>query len=322
MNERVDLKDVPYLLLEHQVISESPDYYECRDRYGYQDYEESVSSFQTDRFYVGLARSDTPAPLMVRMEQTGPYLEMNFTFSGASAIHLDQKFELEMTGGRQALFALPDMKGELTLSTRNALGIHLSAGFIRDTFGDELPVLAGFIKDIEKGRPAVLGKESLPIPAATHSLLYDLLNCPYTGILKKAYYEAKITELLTVHIDLVQKSINPAAPGIGLSKDDISKLYYARELLVQQMDKPCTIMALSRMVGMNDYKLKLGFRQLFGTTIFTYFSDMRMTKAKSLLSEPDLTVAEVAYAIGYKNPQHFSSAFKKKFGILPSQMRR
>ncbi len=324
MNERVDLKDVPYLLLDHQVISEAPGYHECRDRYGYKDYRENVVSFKTDRFYVGFARSQAPAPLTVKVEEAEPHLEMNFTFSGGSAIHLHghRKFELEIGGGQQALFVLPDIKGELTLSSRDALGIHLSPAFIRETFGDELPVLSGFTGDIDNGRPSILGNRSLPISAGMQARLNDLIRCPYTGILKKAYYEAKIVELLTLHIDLVQKSISPAAPAIRLSKDDIGKLYHARELLVQRMDDPCTIIDLSRMVGMNDYKLKLGFRQLFGTTVFAYFSDMRMIKAKNLLAEQDLTVAEVAYSVGYRNPQHFSSAFKRKFGVSPGQMKR
>ncbi|WP_314058381.1 helix-turn-helix domain-containing protein [Empedobacter brevis] len=45
-----------------------------------------------------------------------------------------------------------------------------------------------------------------------------------------------------------------------------------------------------------------------------------MEYAKALLTEQHLTISEIAYLIGYKNQRHFSSAFKKKFGISPSQL--
>ena len=71
-------------------------------------------------------------------------------------------------------------------------------------------------------------------------------------------------------------------------------------------------------MGTNQQTLKKGFKELFGTTIWGYYNNLRMETAKDLLINQEKSIAEVADNIGYKNPQHFTVAFKKKYGILPS----
>ncbi|MDB9384626.1 helix-turn-helix transcriptional regulator [Nodularia spumigena CS-584] len=58
---------------------------------------------------------------------------------------------------------------------------------------------------------------------------------------------------------------------------------------------------------MNERKLKQGFRQIFGTTVFGYLHDHRMEQAKQMLAEQKLSVAEVAHAVGYSHLSHFAS---------------
>jgi AraC-like DNA-binding protein len=77
-----------------------------------------------------------------------------------------------------------------------------------------------------------------------------------------------------------------------------------------------------RRVGLNEYKLKRGFRELFGTTVFAYLSEQRLALAKRMLLDTDKTAAEIAFELGYATPQHFSAAFKKRFGVSPKSMRK
>lgn len=72
---------------------------------------------------------------------------------------------------------------------------------------------------------------------------------------------------------------------------------------------------------MNDFKLKEGFKELFENTVFGYLADVRMQKAYSLLQSKEHSIAEIAHLIGYKNPHHFSAAFKKKFDVAPSKLK-
>src|SRR5690606_10348472 len=68
------------------------------------------------------------------------------------------------------------------------------------------------------------------------------------------------------------------------------------------------------------FKLKKGFKEIFRCTIHTYTIKYRMEKAKQLMEGQQMQIREVATQLGYKNPSHFSAAFRKHFGILPTDM--
>ena len=106
------------------------------------------------------------------------------------------------------------------------------------------------------------------------------------------------------------------------TEKDKRKLIEAKELLASKLDNPPTIVELSKLVGINEYKLKKGFKELFGTTIFGFIHDSRMSLAKRLLLGTDKSAAEIAYEAGYNSPQYFSNAFKKKFGVTPNSVRK
>ena len=78
---------------------------------------------------------------------------------------------------------------------------------------------------------------------------------------------------------------------------------------------------LSQLVGLNDYKLKAGFREYFGNTVFGCLHDYRMQEAKRLLETKKINIKQVARSVGYTSETSFSSAFRKKFGVSPSVYR-
>ncbi|URD47651.1 helix-turn-helix transcriptional regulator [Chroococcidiopsis sp. CCNUC1] len=75
------------------------------------------------------------------------------------------------------------------------------------------------------------------------------------------------------------------------------------------------------MVGLSDRKLRRGFRDIFGTTVFGYLHDYRMEQARLLLSVNKMRVADVAQTVGYSHLGHFIASFKRKFGITPKNAR-
>ncbi|ULT25013.1 helix-turn-helix transcriptional regulator [Sphingobacterium sp. E70] len=74
--------------------------------------------------------------------------------------------------------------------------------------------------------------------------------------------------------------------------------------------------------GVNEYKLKRGFKEIFNQTAFSYLSDLRLDLAKNDLLEGKKQATEIAFELGYCSLQHFSKAFKKKFGMAPSKVGR
>jgi len=106
----------------------------------------------------------------------------------------------------------------------------------------------------------------------------------------------------------------------GLSARERHALDDARALLLHDLSAPPTIAWLARAVGMNQCKLKKAFKAYFGSTIYALFQHKRMCAAKRLLRQHNVT--ETAILLGYSNISHFSAAFARQFGCLPSRIRQ
>ncbi|WP_306107513.1 helix-turn-helix domain-containing protein [Pseudoalteromonas tunicata] len=97
------------------------------------------------------------------------------------------------------------------------------------------------------------------------------------------------------------------------------QLIAARDFLLSDLSSPPTISDVAREVGINQCKLKKGFKALFNKTVYGCFQEERMQKAMTLLRENNVT--ETAISLGYSNISHFSVAFRKQFGVLPKEAR-
>jgi AraC family transcriptional regulator, transcriptional activator of the genes for pyochelin and ferripyochelin receptors len=150
-----------------------------------------------------------------------------------------------------------------------------------------------------------------------HMALQQILNCPFQGIMKRLYVEAKAIELMTLQFSQFTESVSHSDSKLSLKIDDIDRIHQAKEILINNFKNPPSLLELARQVRLNDYKLKQGFRQIFGTTVFGYLHDYRMQQAYMLLTTGQMKVREAAQAVGYASPSSFNSAFKKKFGVNP-----
>lgn len=157
---------------------------------------------------------------------------------------------------------------------------------------------------------------------AMQTALHQILHCPFDGITKKAYLESKVWELMSLLIDQELRQQDARSVPNELKDSDIERIHYARDILVQQLDNPPSLLGLARQVGINDYALKRGFHQVFGDTAFGYLHNCRMEKARRLLIEGEVSVSEAAYRVGFTSRGYFAAAFRKKFGISPGEYRR
>ncbi len=108
----------------------------------------------------------------------------------------------------------------------------------------------------------------------------------------------------------------------GLSRTDLSKLERAREILLDRMSLPPSLSELSRLIGLNEFKLKTGFKDRYGSTVFGYLREARLETAYRLLQEPDASVINVSVSVGYSNPSYFAEAFRGKYGMNPGTLIR
>ncbi len=147
--------------------------------------------------------------------------------------------------------------------------------------------------------------------------LQQILHCPHQGAIKRLYLESKALELIALKLSQIKQAHSQKPLDTRLKADDIQRIYMAKEILLREIEQPPSIVDLAKRVKINDCKLKQGFRQVFGTTVFGCLSQHRMERAKQLLETQDFRVAQVAQAVGYANPSKFSAAFKRQFGFTP-----
>lgn len=147
--------------------------------------------------------------------------------------------------------------------------------------------------------------------------LEQILNCPFYGRTKQIYVEGKCLELMALKLEQLKDIDKRTRPSYELKSDDVDRIHYAKVILKENLDNPPSLIELARQINLNDHKLKVGFRQVFGTTVFGYLHQYRMETARQLLNEQRLTVKQVARAVGYANPSRFAAAFRKRFGLNP-----
>ncbi len=104
-----------------------------------------------------------------------------------------------------------------------------------------------------------------------------------------------------------------------LSVQDIFTLYEIRDHLLNHYEQDISIQSLSRHHGINSFKVKKGFKTLFGTPVIAFLNDIRLENARRLLVDPGSTIGSVAAAIGYRFANNFSVAFKRKYGMTPQE---
>lgn len=153
---------------------------------------------------------------------------------------------------------------------------------------------------------------------AVTKIINEIIYCPYEGAVKRMYLEGKILELTAVYMNEWVGEREEKIDTHHLSLCDIDALYKVREILEEQFAVAPTLRELSRKVCLNEYKLKTGFKALFGMPVHAYIIDKRLEMARYLIEEKKLRVTEAVQLVGYSDASHFAAKFKKKYGFSPS----
>jgi len=107
----------------------------------------------------------------------------------------------------------------------------------------------------------------------------------------------------------------------NLTVEDIFILYKIKDYILNNFQESISIKYLSKEFGINEYKIKSGFKLLFDSPIIRFLTDTRLHNSCDLLTRPEETVASVSEQVGYKHSNNFSIAFKRKYQLTPMQYR-
>ena len=265
----------------------------------------------------------TDAGQSIRLNQVaGQWVVMHFTLAGSMCLHLEGLAKPAVVQANQHRILYP-AGGTCQLDTGldqpcHFLQVQVGPNFFGLPSADDGPLLRHLTALVVGRQPACVVSKSLSVTPDMHTVLAHITKCPLTCSLKRLFLEAKVLELLALQLVQHEQAAIGATPDAA--GPDYDKVVKARRLLETHFDNPPPLAELSRLVGLNEFKLKKTFKAAFGDTIYNWVLNYRLDQAYRLLQRHQLSISEVAYQVGYQHPAHFTTAFKKKFGVVPSQL--
>lgn len=149
-------------------------------------------------------------------------------------------------------------------------------------------------------------------------VLQQIINNQVHSSIKELYIKGKIYELLSLHFQNDEASNAEFCPFL-VDEQNVLKIKKAKDIIIARMSEPPSLQELANEIGLTLKKLKEGFKQIYGDTVYGFLFDYKMEHAKNLLESNQHNVNEVGSRIGYSTSSHFIAAFKKKYGTTPKK---
>ncbi|WP_026709678.1 AraC family transcriptional regulator [Flavobacterium filum] len=149
-------------------------------------------------------------------------------------------------------------------------------------------------------------------------VLNQIFHYNLNASIKNLYYKGKGYELLSLYFNRNEDQNAEHCPFL-IDEENVLKIKKAKEIVIANMAEPPGLQELADQVGLNLKKLKMGFKQIYGDSVYSFLFDYKMEYARKLLDSGTYNVNEVGVQIGYSTASHFIAAFKKKFGTTPKK---
>ena len=149
-------------------------------------------------------------------------------------------------------------------------------------------------------------------------VLNQLINYNLNQSIKSLYFRGKAYELLSLYFNRSEDANIEQCPFL-VDETNVIKIKKAKDIIVARMAEPPSLQELADEIGLNIKKLKEGFKQIYGDSVFSFLFDYKMEVARKLLEAGNDNVNEVGLKIGYSTSSHFIAAFKKKYGTTPKK---
>jgi len=271
-----------------------------------------------DGFILLTSKNDGDIPKVVEREIDSSYIQFHFCIKGSAAFMFNEgNYTLNIAEETSLLLYNPqrDLPIHLELKPHSWLvSLVISIKKFHSLFSDDANYVT-FLTDDNKDKKYYKDGKISPSMAV---VLNQLISFNLNSSIKSLYFKGKAYELLSLFFNRSEDADIEQCPFL-VDEVNVAKLKKAKDIIIANMAEPPTLQELADDIGLSLKKLKEGFKQIYGDSVFSFLFDYKMEVARKLLESGDYNVNEVGLKVGYSTGSHFIAAFKKKFGTTPKK---
>lgn len=271
-----------------------------------------------DGFYVLKIQNDTTHIQKVTREIDSSFIQFHFCLKGsAKFVFNDGRYALEVSEENSLLLynTQIDLPLNLELNPNSwMVSVVMTIRKFHSLFSreaDYIPFLSAENKDKK-----YYSQEG--VSPAIAVVLSQMINYNLHPSIKELYIKGKVYELISLYFNKSSDADIEQCPFL-VDEDNVRRIRQAKEIVISRMAEPPTLSELSDEIGLSLKKLKEGFKQIYGDSVYSFLFDYKMEYARKMLETGKHNVSEVGLKVGYSTSSHFIAAFKKKYGTTPKK---
>lgn len=271
-----------------------------------------------DGFYVLKIQNRGNEEVQIKREINRRYIQFHFCLKGGGKfVFNDGNYALEVSEENSLLLynTQLDLPLNLMLSPNSwMVTVVMTIRKFHSLFSSE----ASYIPFLSSENQEKKYYAQEPVSAAIAVVLSQIINYNLHPTIKKLYIKGKVYELISLYFNKSTDDSIEQCPFL-VDEDNVKRIRKAKEIVIANMAEPPTLPDLAQEIGLSLKRLKEGFKQVYGDSVYSFLFDYKMEHARRLLESGQYNVNEIGLKIGYSTSSHFIAAFKKKYGTTPKK---
>ncbi|MBO0320856.1 AraC family transcriptional regulator [Muricauda sp. CAU 1633] len=271
-----------------------------------------------DGFYILKIQNDTKDHQVIERDIDSSFIQFHFCLKGKSLFNFNEgNYQLAVTEENSLLLynTQKDLPLNLIVSPNSwLLSVVMTIRKFHSLFSNEADYIP-FLSEDNKEKKYYSQEMVSPAIAV---VLSQLMNYNLHPSIKKLYIKGKVYELISLYFNKTEEADLEQCPFLA-DEDNVRRIKMAKEIMISRMAEPPTLAELSTEIGLSLKKLKEGFKQIYGDSVYGFLFDYKMEYARKMLETGKHNVNEVGLKVGYSTASHFITSFKKKYGTTPKK---
>ena len=269
-------------------------------------------------FYVLYFQNESKEIQNFEREISSTFIQIHFCLRGNSKFLFNNgSYSFDVTDNRSILLYNPQRTLPINLEIQpktTLVTLLISIEKFHALFSKE----SGYIPFLSDENSNKKYYDDTEIKPSVSLVLQQIINSNSNSSIRDLYVKGKVYELLSLHFQKEENTDGEYCPFL-VDEQNVLKIRKAKEIIISRMAEPPSLQELSAEIGLNLKKLKEGFKQIYGDTVYSFLFDYKMEHSRKLLESNQFNVNEVGLQVGYSTASHFIAAFKKKFGTTPKK---